>query len=72
MLSASAYDAKLTYKLGKKANSEIQLDGPLVLMGPGALAVLAGGGGDMKAVFFSNKTGANVDLSIVIGRDATP
>jgi hypothetical protein len=72
MIRASAYGAKLTYKLGKKTNTAITLDGPLVLMGPGAITVLAGGGGDMKALFFSNATGADVGVDVVIGRDATP
>jgi hypothetical protein len=72
MIRASAYDAKLTYKLGKKANPAIALDGPLVMMGAGAIAVLAGGGGDMKSLFFSNATGQTIEVDVVVGRDATP
>lgn len=72
LIRASAYGPKLTYKLGKKTNPAIPLDGPLVLMGPGAIAVLAGGGGDLKALFFGNTTGADVSVDVVIGRDATP
>jgi hypothetical protein len=72
MIRASAYDPKLTYKLGKKANPAVALDGPLVMMGAGAIAVLAGGGGDMKSLFFSNATGNTIAVDVVVGRDATP
>jgi hypothetical protein len=72
MIRATVYDPKLTYKLGKKTNPAIVLDGPLVMMGSGAIAVLAGGGGDMKSLFFSNATGADISVAVVVGRDATP
>lgn len=54
----------LTYKIGA---NDIALDAPLVLLG-GAVA-LAGSPATLK---FTNATGADVPIEILVGRDVTP
>lgn len=58
-------DKKLTYDLG---GSPIALDGPLTLIGEGAVSLLGGA----TSLTFTNGTGADVIIEILIGRDATP
>jgi len=55
----------LTYNL---KGSDTPLDGPHVLIGTGALSLL----GDAARLDFTNETGADADIEILIGRDATP
>ena len=55
---------KLTYAVG---GADIPLDAAVLLVG-GAVA-LAGG---PKELSFKNLTGADVDIEILVGRDATP
>lgn len=57
-------DPQLSYSVG---GNDIVLDAPVLLLG-GAVA-LAGNPGTLT---FKNQTGANVEISILVGRDATP
>jgi len=58
-------DAKLTYKVGA---NDVPLDGPHVLIGAGAVGLLGGA----TSLSFTNKTGADAVIDILVGRDATP
>lgn len=58
--------AKLTYKNGA---TDIVLDGPHFLVGAGAVGLLGTGEASLA---FTNKTGADVTIDILVGRDATP
>jgi hypothetical protein len=58
-------DKKLTYKVGSKV---VSLDGPHVLIGAGAVGLLGGA----TSLSFTNKTGADAVIDILVGRDATP
>jgi hypothetical protein len=60
---------KLTYKIG---TTEVKLDGPHVLIGSGAVGLLAGSSGTIGTLKFKNQTAADAELSILAGRDATP
>lgn len=56
---------KLTYKLN---SADVKLDGPHVLICSGAVGLL----GNLANLSFTNKTGADAVVEILIGRDATP
>src|SRR3569832_1943371 len=55
----------LTYKVGA---NDIQLDGPQVFIGAGAVALLGGA----TNLTNTNLTGADAVIEILVGRDATP
>src|SRR3569832_463911 len=55
----------LTYKVGA---NDIKLDGPQVFIGAGAVALLGGA----TSLTFTNHTGADAVIEILVGRDATP
>lgn len=57
-------DAKLTYKLG---TNDVELDGPHVLIGSGAVGLLGG----VTSLDIDNKTGADAEIEILIARDST-
>ena len=59
-------DAKLTYKRGA---DNVMLDGPHLLIGDGAVSLLALNGGSLK---FTNTTGAVASIDVFVARDATP
>lgn len=58
-------DEDLTYEL---AGNPVSLDGPHVLIGAGAVGLLGGA----TSLAFTNNTGADAVIEILIGRDATP
>lgn len=65
VINPASPDAKLTYKVG---GNDVTLDGPQVLIGAGAVGLLGGA----TSLSFTNKTGADAVIDILVGRDATP
>lgn len=59
-------DSKLTYKVD---GEDIPLDGPVVMIGTGAVSLLASTVGTLT---FTNGTGDDMEISILAARDATP
>lgn len=55
----------LSYELG---GNLVALDGPQVLIGTGAVGLLGGA----TSLTFTNNTGADAVIEILIGRDSTP
>lgn len=55
----------LSYDLG---GNPVALDGPHVLIGAGAVSLLGGA----TSLTFTNSTGADAVIEILIGRDSTP
>ncbi len=68
-VKASAYDANLSYKVNSAAGTAIVLDAPHLFTGAGAVALLDPA---PTKLFFSNSTGADVTIDVLVGRDATP
>ncbi len=68
MVASDQYLSGLTYKINA-ATASHNLDGPLVLIGPGAVGLLNTA---PARLVFSNTTGQDVKVDILIGRDATP
>jgi hypothetical protein len=62
VISPEKPDAKLTY------GSDVQLDGPHILLGQGAVSLLGGA----ATLDFKNGTDAPARIDILVGRDATP
>ena len=58
-------DENLSYDL---SGNPIALDGPHVLIGAGAVSLLGGA----TSLTFTNNTGADAVIEILIGRDSTP
>ena len=58
-------DASLSYDLG---GTPVILDGPHVLIGEGAVSLLGGA----TSLTFTNSTGADAVIEILVGRDSTP
>lgn len=58
-------DAKLSYDL---SGTPVILDGPHVLIGKGAVSLLGGA----TSLTFTNSTGADAVIEILVGRDSTP
>jgi len=71
-ITASAYptaadgSAELTYSVD--GGDAVDLDAPLLLVGGGIRTLL----GNVQQVVFTNASAAEVDVVIVVGRDATP
>ena len=57
--------ADLSYELD---GSPVALDGPHVLIGSGAVSLLGGA----TSLTFTNSTGADAVIEILVGRDSTP
>jgi hypothetical protein len=68
LLTASAYDEALTYRVNADA-TEHALDQPHVLTGAGAVALLDAAASKLT---FSSGLDSDADVQILIGRDATP
>lgn len=70
-MAASAYPedgsgaAELTYEVD--GGGSVDLDAPLLVVGAGAVGLL----GDVNEVVFTNDSDEEIDVSIVVGRDAT-
>jgi hypothetical protein len=58
-------DENLSYDL---SGSPVALDGPHVLIGSGAVSLLGGA----TSLDFTNSTGADAVIEILVGRDSTP
>ena len=58
-------DADLSYDL---SGNPVVLDGPHVLIGEGAVSLLGGA----TSLTFTNSTGADAVIEILVGRDSTP
>jgi hypothetical protein len=71
LVTASAYPddgagtVQLTYAVD--GGSAIDFDAPLLLVGAGAVGLL----GDVNEIVFTNDSTADIDVSILVGRDAT-
>ncbi len=63
------YDSNLTYKVNSAANPSIELHQPLILAGQGAVGLLDPA---PNSLFFSSNIAENVEIHILVGRDATP
>ncbi|HEY5960433.1 MAG TPA: hypothetical protein VIV60_27960 [Polyangiaceae bacterium] len=68
-VSATQYEPGLTYRVNAAANPSHPLDRALLLTGAGAVALL---GPAPTSLLFSNATGANITVQVIVGRDATP
>jgi hypothetical protein len=68
-VTATDYDNTLTYKVNAAPATAIPLDGPHLFIGAGAVSLL-----DPAPIklFFTNATGSNVTVNVLVGRDATP
>lgn len=72
MLHSSAFSADLSYSVNAAeatAANRYALDGPHVLVGSGALAML---GAAPESLFIYNNGADPVAMTILVGRDATP
>ena len=56
----------LTYEVD---GNDVKLDGPQIFVGTGAVGLL---GAAASSLSFTNATGADAAISILVGRDATP
>jgi len=65
IINPETASADLSYKVG---GNDIALDGPQVFIGSGAVALLGGA----TSLTFTNHTGADAVIEILVGRDATP
>jgi hypothetical protein len=68
MVGSDHYDANLSYKVDAPANPSHVLDRPLLLSGLGGVGLL---GGPPSQLLFTNATGQNVGIQILVGREAT-
>jgi len=68
MIKTSARDPAITYSPDAGA-TKIPLDAPLILIGTGAISLL---GADPKQLQLANGTANDVEVEILVGRDATP
>ena len=70
LVSSSQYGANLSYKVNSSASpTTYALDEPHLLLGAGSVAMLDAA---PAKLFFSNSLGADAQVQILIGRDATP
>jgi hypothetical protein len=73
LITASTYDDPINYKINAASNPAIDLDGPHLFMGKGVIGILDGGSAPTKLFFTSpGAQSEDVDVTILIGRDATP
>lgn len=59
--------AELTYEVDGSGTA-VALDAPLLLVGSGALGLL----GAVNTIVFSNASDADISVTLLVGRDATP
>ncbi len=65
IINPQAPSADLSYEVN---GNDVPLDGPQVFIGTGAVGLLGGA----TSLTFTNNTGADAVIEILIGRDATP
>jgi hypothetical protein len=68
LVTSDRYGDDLTYKVNAGATDRV-LDQPHILTGKGAVGMLAGA---PETLSFDNAMGADVEIQVLIGRDATP
>jgi hypothetical protein len=68
LVKSSLYGADLKYTVNSDTTDRV-LDQPHVLIGTGSVGLF---GMEPKKLTFDNKTGEDVQIEILIGRDATP
>jgi len=69
VITAGAYSADLTYKVGANTGTPVALDAPQFFNGAGMMSMLEA---DPNSLFFSNAGAEDVPVTILVGRDATP
>jgi hypothetical protein len=69
LISSDQYAEGLTYKVNADSADAVELDGPQVLIGKGAVGLLDP---EPKKLFFSNGLAEDASVQILVGRDATP
>lgn len=68
VIGASTYDAGITFS-ADGGTTDMALDGPVVLIGTGAVELLADAPQTLR---FSNTTSGDVTVDILVGRDPAP
>ena len=68
LILSDPYDELLTYKVNDSGGTAVKLDGPHLLIGKGAVALLSSA---PSSFFFSNGLSKNASVEILIGREAT-
>jgi hypothetical protein len=68
LITATSYRG-LSYKVSTTTADEITLDGPHVLIGSGAVALLVN---TPDKFLFANTEATDAKISILVARDATP
>ncbi len=68
LITADSYKG-LTYGVGETSTPSIELDGPHLLIGSGAVGLLVN---TPDALRFTNTEATDAKISILVGRDATP
>jgi hypothetical protein len=72
MLHASKFTTDLSYSVNAaktKATDRFALDGPHLMVGSGAMAMF---GAAPASLYFYNSDADPIDMTILVGRDATP
>ena len=69
LVSASQFNPSLTYRVNDMGNPTHALDRALLLTGAGAVGLL---GFAPESLLFTNTTGSDITVQILVGRDATP
>lgn len=75
MIMASAYEetvpgtADITYKPGADSSAAVQLDNAHMYVGKGQIATLEAA---PAKLFFSNANAADLTVTVIVGRNATP
>ena len=68
MITSDSYDPPLTYKVNDAGHPARTLDQPQVFVGAGAVSLLDAS--PPGSLFFSNGTGKDARISILVGRNA--
>lgn len=66
VIRASAYDTEIKFSVDESNEAPFDLDGPVVLIGTGAVSLLAKA---PQTLHFSNGTSSDVTVDILVGRN---
>ncbi len=69
MITADPYAALLTYSTKADGSDPVKLDAAQILVGEGAVGLF--GATPPQKLYFSNTTGADASVRILVGREAT-